>query len=903
MMRAKVPICLLAAFAQVTAAVEVELHGSGTTNPSKFFWKTMEILQSRTKEELRMSYRAVGSSTGQKEFVGQASNSYKAYNDFGAGDIPMSSSRFASLSSSSPARQMVHVPFSLGAIAIFHSVPAAEVGAAGLKLSPCVLAKIFSGQITTWDHAEILSDNPSLDVPPGTKIQVGHRRLGSSSTGGVSGYLDKKCPSSWTLGASSSISWPSAATFHEVEGSPGMTAHIADKKYSIGYLDAGHGHKRNFGEVKMLNKAGTWLTSTEALAAKDTDGNNGVSAAGAAAASTYDWSDVTSDWSAINLYDQDGTNTWPIVLVSYMYISKDISSFSANKAGLLKAFVDMVTGTEGQAMLAEFSFQPIPGAMNKWANTWNLLTKPASVTEYTFESSTDPWNGQGSFVISKKRNSYTMWQTNELQIAVDALTERVHALEEHITDFGLVPLHGSGTTNPKNLFAKTMKQMEHRARAPLFLTYRAVGSSTGQKEFVGQASNGYMSYNHFGAGDIPMSQSRYNQLPAGQEMLHVPFALGAIGIFHNVPGAGTINFNACLLAKIYMGQIDTWDHSEIMAANPGLSVPSGQKIIIGHRRLGSSSTGGTSGYLNKKCPEVWTKGESGTIDWPKQSNFKQVEGSPGMAGLLQKTQYSIGYLDAGHGHDLGFSEIALTNAAGKTRTSKEAIALGGVADAGNEGVKNGAFPSNPSQDWSAVNVYDQAGENTWPIVLVSYFYIKKDQSNVSPKTAAALRAFVRSVLLNEESLLEEFGFTAPSTSLRSASLTTVDAVVWPRGMENFVFESSTDPWIGMGANVISKKRHSYDDYHRGLLEDRITKLEAAIGAGTGAGASTGTTSGSGSGSDDDDGDSDPLGVVALIVAIVAAVLACSATGLVLSRGKPESAKLNQPGQAVGNPAI
>jgi len=34
-----------------------------------------------------------------------------------------------------------------------------------------------------------------------------------------------------------------------------------------------------------------------------------------------------------------------------------------------------------------------------------------------------------------------------------------------------------------------MKIMEERARVPLFLTYRAVGSSTGQKEFVGDSAS------------------------------------------------------------------------------------------------------------------------------------------------------------------------------------------------------------------------------------------------------------------------------------------------------------------------------------------------------------------------------------------------------------------------------
>lgn len=92
----------------------------------------------------------------------------------------------------------------------------------------------------------------------------------------------------------------------EVQGSGGMAAHIADTPYAIGaclrlrpgelnmhciqsksgvlsisgYLDAGHGHGLEFQEVNLENAAGTWLTSKDALTATDTNGNNGVAAAG-----------------------------------------------------------------------------------------------------------------------------------------------------------------------------------------------------------------------------------------------------------------------------------------------------------------------------------------------------------------------------------------------------------------------------------------------------------------------------------------------------------------------------------------------------------------------------------------------------------------------------------------------
>ena len=254
------------------AAQTLEVHGSGTTNPSKFFWDIMDSFMAMTRRDIRLTYRAVGSSTGQREFTQSSDNDYTAgLTDFGSGDIPMTNARWQGLQTAG--RGAVHVPFALGAIGIFHSVPEGEVGAQGLKLKPCVLAKIFSGAITEWTDPEIAVDNPGMaGIPAGTKIQVGHRS--SSSTSGVSGYLVAAtaaagCTADWTLGSGSTLTWPTApahTNFHPVEGSGGMTDHIASTKYAIGYIDAGHGHQRGFSEVHLQNPAGTWLTSKMAMA-------------------------------------------------------------------------------------------------------------------------------------------------------------------------------------------------------------------------------------------------------------------------------------------------------------------------------------------------------------------------------------------------------------------------------------------------------------------------------------------------------------------------------------------------------------------------------------------------------------------------------------------------------------
>merc|ERR1719203_501563 len=96
-----------------------------------------------------------------------------------------------------------------------------------------------------------------------------------------------------------------------------------------------------------------------------------------------------------------------------------------------------------------------------------------------------------------------------------------------------------------------------RAKPLLRLTYRAVGSSTGQYEFMGVNNTGNFSYvnmNDFGSGDIPLPTESYNALQkAGKGMVHLPILMGAISFFHSVPGVGSdrVSLDACTLAKVF----------------------------------------------------------------------------------------------------------------------------------------------------------------------------------------------------------------------------------------------------------------------------------------------------------------------------------------------------------------
>lgn len=147
-------------------AAETVIHGSGTTNPSKCYWQIMDKFTTQSKIPVRMTYRAVGSSTGQDEFVAGVT-------DFASGDLPMTAVRYGSLTT-----EMMHLPIFIGTVSFFHSIPATE----NLNLTGELLAKIYMFEIETWDHDEIKAINPHMKLGSNTTIRVARRAEGSSST-------------------------------------------------------------------------------------------------------------------------------------------------------------------------------------------------------------------------------------------------------------------------------------------------------------------------------------------------------------------------------------------------------------------------------------------------------------------------------------------------------------------------------------------------------------------------------------------------------------------------------------------------------------------------------------------------------------------------------------------------
>jgi len=404
--------------------VEV-LNGAGTSNPSKLFWQAMSIITERARIPLHMTYRAVGSSTGQKEFLGDTNN-YTALNDFGAGDIPMTLDRYTGVTTHG--RTMLHIPFAMGGIAVFHSVPASTIGGQDLDLTGCLLARIFSRDITRWDHPDIIAINPGFTYTG--DIKVVHRVRGSSSTAGFTQYLAQKCPASWTLGSGSTIVWP-AGTF-EGQGSGGMSQYIQDNEGAIGYIDAGHGHDAGLGEIALMNADGNYHTTRTA----------DIGAAGAQALAQIPSvipADPTADFSAVNLYDLPGPTTWPITMISYFYLNQDITQMDHVTAGLLVYFINFILSPEGQDLAVSKAFVALPTVLlNYNAAALATLQTPAGMPTFTTEASTMPQVGAGPYVISVKRRG----NAEVVGTANTALIATLQTGEETLVTAGSLCLRG-----------------------------------------------------------------------------------------------------------------------------------------------------------------------------------------------------------------------------------------------------------------------------------------------------------------------------------------------------------------------------------------------------------------------------------------------------------------------------
>ena len=194
-----------------------QLNGAGSTLINPLFSKMFSEYPN-AKCGLNVNYQSVGSGAGINDLL-------TGIVDFGATDAPMTAAQLAS-STKGP---ILHVPATIGAVAISYNLP----GISGhLNLTGPVIANIFLGTVKYWDDSSITALNAGVSLPH-QSITVVHRSDGSGTTGIFTHYLSAVSPA-WQskVGAGTTINWPTGVG---AKGNSGVAAQVKSTTGAMGY--------------------------------------------------------------------------------------------------------------------------------------------------------------------------------------------------------------------------------------------------------------------------------------------------------------------------------------------------------------------------------------------------------------------------------------------------------------------------------------------------------------------------------------------------------------------------------------------------------------------------------------------------------------------------------------------
>ncbi len=298
-----------------------------------------------------------------------------------------------------------------------------------------------------------------------------------------------------------------------------------------------------------------------------------------------------------------------------------------------------------------------------------------------------------------------MQSTRFLRAAVLVFTMGVSTVA-HAAD-----ITGAGATFPYPIYAKWADA--YKKETGNGLNYQSIGSGGGIKQIKAQTVT-------FGASDAPLKADEL----AAANLVQWPMVMGGIVPVVNIDGIapGAITLDGPTLAKIFLGDIKTWDDAAIKKLNPEAKLPS-SAIAVVHRSDGSGTTFNFTDYLSKVSPDWKSKvGENTAVEWPQGIGAK---GNEGVANNVMQTKGSIGYVEFAYAKQNKLTYTGLINKEGKAVEPTMPAFQAAAANA----------------DWAnAPGFYqiltDQPGAASWPITAATFILMQKKPQDPAAATEA-----------------------------------------------------------------------------------------------------------------------------------------------------------------------
>jgi phosphate transport system substrate-binding protein len=284
--------------------------------------------------DAKVNYNPTGSGAGIKQFNA-------AQVDFAGSDSALKTEPKDGVIEADAAKERCggnaawNLPLVAGPISVAYNLP----GVDGVTLTPDVTAKIFLGQITTWNDPAIQGVNSGAQLPA-TPIKVFYRSDESGTTENFQKYLQGAAPAAWT--EEPSKVWPGKAGEGR-EKSAGVAEGVKSTAGGITYVEWSYARDNNLGVAKIDNGGGavelTGESAGKALVAAKPAGEG-------------------NDLRLKLDYTTKEAGVYPIVLVTYEIVCS--KGLDATKTALVKAFLTHLASADVQTGLEEIGYAPVP---------------------------------------------------------------------------------------------------------------------------------------------------------------------------------------------------------------------------------------------------------------------------------------------------------------------------------------------------------------------------------------------------------------------------------------------------------------------------------------------------------------------------------------------------------------
>lgn len=234
--------------------------------------------------------------------------------------------------------------------------------------------------------------------------------------------------------------------------------------------------------------------------------------------------------------------------------------------------------------------------------------------------------------------------------------------------------------------------------------YDPAGSGAGRDTFAAGGSAFAGSDRAFHADEI--ADGGFGACTEGSNIIEVPAYISPIAIVFQVEGVDELNLDPSTIARIFSGDIRSWDDPAIVEQNPDVSLPD-LAITAVHRSDESGTTETFTEYLHAAAPAEWEWEPDGS--WPFEGG-EAAQGTSGVVDTVTRGRGSIGYADASRAGDLGLVKVKV----GAEYVPYSAEAAAAIVDVSpvEEGRTAGDLAIEIDRASTAAGVY--------PIALVSY---------------------------------------------------------------------------------------------------------------------------------------------------------------------------------------